>query len=323
MANITKRLAQLPAKIEELCQYVLIGKQVLKAQKAKYAAICQIEKGLAAKQAALNDTQDMAELLLLAEARFGDMLAAIPAKPKPDGSSRGTFGGRDTTLPSGINKKESHYAQELSKHQDIIATVVAKAREQGEVPVRQHVLRDIRLSQPKSDTPPLPEGKYSVIYADPPWKYDNSGLAGAAREHYNVMNLDEICGLPVADKTGENSVLFCWATNPFLEDVFRVINAWGFAYKTNMCWQKEGRATYGKLGFYVYGKHELLLIATKGSMLPKYIPESIVIAKKSEHSRKPDEFYGIIEKMYPAGKYLELFARKKHNENWEVWGLEV
>jgi N6-adenosine-specific RNA methylase IME4 len=171
--------------------------------------------------------------------------------------------------------------------------------------------------------PALPAGKYNVIYADPPWKYDNSGLAGAAQEHYAVMNLDDICALPIGDKAADNSVLFCWATNPFLEDVFRVINAWGFSYKTNMCWQKEGRATYGKLGFYVYGKHELLLIAVKGSMLPKYMPESLVTAKKGKHSRKPDEFYGVIERMYPKGKYLELFARKKRSEKWSVWGLEV
>lgn len=179
-------------------------------------------------------------------------------------------------------------------------------------------------------TPPLLKGKFNVIYADPPWQYDNSGLGGAASKHYMTMPIDEVIGLK--DKDGktiqsccaEDSVLFMWATNPFLKDAFDVIQAWGFSYKTNLCWLKKGRATYGKLGFYVYGKHELLLIATKGSFLPEgEKPISIVEAAKGKHSRKPDEFYEIIQKMYPQGKYLELFARRKYNDLWKTWGLEI
>jgi N6-adenosine-specific RNA methylase IME4 len=180
----------------------------------------------------------------------------------------------------------------------------------------------IKAEQPVEALPP---GKFDVIYADPPWKYDNSGLEGSAEKTYkSVMNLDAICALEVAKKRPKDGVLFCWATNPFLKDVFSVIDAWGYQYKTNICWAKGGRPTYGKLGFYVQGKHELLLIATCGSMLPSgELPLSLVEAPKGEHSRKPDAFYDIIEAMYPSGKYLELFARRRHSQKWEVWGNEV
>ena len=144
------------------------------------------------------------------------------------------------------------------------------------------------------------------------------------------MSLEDIQKLK--DKTGKtiqkcltnNAILFLWTTNQFLEDALKVVNDWGFNYKTNICWEKEGRPTYGKLAFYVYGQHEILLIASRGSFLPTgRLPTSIIKTKKQKHSRKPDIVYDIIEQMYPKGKYLELFARKKHSKKWTAWGLEL
>jgi N6-adenosine-specific RNA methylase IME4 len=101
-----------------------------------------------------------------------------------------------------------------------------------------------------------------------------------------------------------------------------VMAAWGFEYKTNFCWVKD-RSTYGKLGFYNYGKHELLLLGIKGSFLPNddSLTSSVITESKSEHSRKPDLFYELIQSMY-AGPYLELFARRKR-DGWESFGNEV
>jgi N6-adenosine-specific RNA methylase IME4 len=139
-------------------------------------------------------------------------------------------------------------------------------------------------------------GLATLLYADPPWQYANSGFMGAAEEHYPTMSTDEICALPVSQIVAEEAVLFLWATSPMLTDALRVIEAWGFAYKTNLVWTKD-RQTYGKLGFYVFGQHELLLVATKGVFLPDgELQPSIITAKKAEHSRKPTEAYEIIEK---------------------------
>jgi len=161
--------------------------------------------------------------------------------------------------------------------------------------------------------------KYSVIYADPPWQFDNSGLGGSAEKHYKTMSLDEICDLPVNSRTTENAVLFLWVPNSFLKEGLEVCEAWGFEYKTNMAWIKD-KSTYGKLGFYCYGQHELLFIAAKGSFLPKKLFPSIISSIKSKHSKKPEELYEIIEEMY-SGPYLELFAREKRIE-WDGWGNE-
>ncbi len=174
-------------------------------------------------------------------------------------------------------------------------------------------------------TPELPEGTFNVIYADPPWEYSNAGLGGAAEKHYPTMATEKICEMGICGIAAENAVLFLWATNPLLTDALQVMKAWGFAYKTNFCWVKGGRGTYGKLGFYVSGAHELLLLGTRGSMLPDdEKPSSVITEPKSKHSQKPESVYGIIEQMYGNGKRLELFARNaKPRKSWTYWGNEA
>jgi site-specific DNA-methyltransferase (adenine-specific) len=168
----------------------------------------------------------------------------------------------------------------------------------------------------------LPEGKYRVLYADPPWQYDNSGLGGAAQKHYPTLPTEEICALPVNDLAGDNAVLFLWVTNPFLKEAFQVCEAWGFEYKTNFVWLKD-RATHGHLGFYNFGQHENLFVAIRGSCLPKKgsLQPSIIEAPKTKHSRKPEITYITIEEMYD-GPYIELFARECR-EGWQSWGNEI
>ena len=174
------------------------------------------------------------------------------------------------------------------------------------------------LPEPEKKQIPLPKGKYSVLLADPPWCYRNTGVEGAADKEYPTLTIEELCKMPVKELTTENAVLFLWTTNPILEESFDVIKSWGFSYKTNLVWVKQNRKT--GIGFYVRGVHELLLICIKGQMLPKYTPLSVIKENAREHSRKP-EIYDLIEKMYPGQKYLELFARyNKKRKNWHYWG---
>jgi len=162
------------------------------------------------------------------------------------------------------------------------------------------------------------EDKFDIIYADPPWEYDFSVSDSRAIEsHYPTMKLDEICRLKIP--VAENAVLFLWVPQPKLREGLKVIAAWGFEYKTGMVWVKDKIG----MGYYVRGKHELLLIATKGKPelpLPENRPESVIEAPRTNHSEKPKIIYDIIEKMYPNKRYLELFARSQH-DGWVAWGL--
>lgn len=166
---------------------------------------------------------------------------------------------------------------------------------------------------------PMPEGKYSVIYADPPWRYDNSGFEESAEDQYPTMELQDIAELPVGDLCTDETVLFLWATNPLLPEALYILEAWGFEYKTNMAWIKDrGR---GK-GWFLKSKHELLLIGVRqDTPHPIERPDSCFeAARGSVHSHKPEIAYQIIESMYPGNK-LELFARNSR-EGWDLWGNE-
>ena len=167
--------------------------------------------------------------------------------------------------------------------------------------------------------------RYPVILADPPWDYrlynETTGSARAPAEHYPAMELQEICGLPVADIATDDAVLFMWTPAPHLPAAFEALAAWGFEYKTNAVWVKHAQG----LGFFVRGQHELLLIATRGDIpcpLPANRPSSVIDAPRREHSRKPDEAYELIERMYPELPKIELFARQA-GQGWDAWGNEA
>jgi N6-adenosine-specific RNA methylase IME4 len=165
----------------------------------------------------------------------------------------------------------------------------------------------------------IPEGVFSVIYADPPWEYANSGFQMSAAKQYPTMPTGDIAAMDVQGVSADDAICFMWVTNPLLKDGLHVLHEWGFEYKTNFVWVKNNHTA----GFYVYGQHELLLIGVRGSMLPHGDkPKSIITGSNSVHSKKPDSVRQMIEEMYPGHRYLELFARQK-TENWEVFGNEV
>jgi len=166
---------------------------------------------------------------------------------------------------------------------------------------------------------------FDVFYADPPWQYENSGFEMSAEKHYDTMNINDLCQMSISSIAADNAVCFMWVTNPLLEDGMRLLKAWGFEYKTNFVWVKKSHTA----GFYVFGKHEILMIGTKGSMLPvekfkSVLNENIEDFDDSNeiHSKKPHETYDIIEKMYPGRRYIELFARNLR-AGWQSWGNEV
>jgi len=170
--------------------------------------------------------------------------------------------------------------------------------------------------------PPLPDGTFSVIYADPPWRYDHGDVVeGGVEEKYPTMALEDICafGAKLKPHIADHSILFLWATVARLPDSLHVMEAWGFRYLTNMIWDKK---QLGGIGYYLMGRHELLLIGKHGNPpppLPKDRPESIFVEQKRGHSRKPLVAYDLIERMYPHGKYLELYSRNER-PGWTMWG---
>jgi len=164
--------------------------------------------------------------------------------------------------------------------------------------------------------------KYNVIYADPPWRYDYSVSTSREIENqYPTMNIEDICNLPVGEIASPDSILFMWGTSPKLAEAMRVIEAWGFTYKTCAVWVKDKIG----MGYYFRQQHELLLVATKGN-IPAPAPDarvsSVIDGDRTEHSKKPFIVYEIIENMYGDLPKIELFCRNPQ-PGWDVWGNQA
>ena len=166
------------------------------------------------------------------------------------------------------------------------------------------------------------EETYPIILADPAWHYTFGNEERNIQINYPTMSHQDICALPVSKLATKDALLFLWATSPKLHEAMDVLKAWQFDYKTCAVWVKNRPIT----GYYFRQQHELLLIGTKGNGIPTPRPEnrpvSIIPGLVREHSRKPDELYEIIEKMYPELKKFELFARNRR-EGWTAWGNEI
>lgn len=187
--------------------------------------------------------------------------------------------------------------------------------------------REMRRAELTASHAALPEGKYRVVYADPPWQYNDSraGLddyeASAAEAQYPTMSTADICALDVKSLAADDSVLLCWATFPLLPDALEVVRAWGFKYKTAIVWDK----VRPNMGHYHNASAELLLICTRGSGTPdesKRADQVQVVERTGRHSEKPEHFRKLIDSLWTAGPRVELFRRGKAPDGWKVWGNE-
>jgi len=174
---------------------------------------------------------------------------------------------------------------------------------------------------------PFPNKKYNIIYADPPWSYKGKMMNSSVTDHYSVMTINDICNLPVKKIANKNCILFMWVTLPKLNEFMKVVNAWGFEYKsTAFVWCKKNKISdsfFLGLGRWTRANPEICILATKGKT--KRLSQSIrqlQVFPIQEHSKKPNKFRDLIIELVGNLPRIELFAREK-TEGWDVWGNEV
>lgn len=179
---------------------------------------------------------------------------------------------------------------------------------------------------------------FATIVADPPWKYRDKVHAARVRGvkeigygadkirgrrgaegYYPVMSNEEIAALPVGEVAAPNAHLYLWVTNAFVDVAFSLARGWGFEPRTMLTWVKPGIG----MGHYYRNNTEHVVFAVRGKLgdARHNCPTSFVASKSKIHSRKPEEFFKIVESMSP-GPYLEMFARIPR-EGWEAWGNEA
>lgn len=169
--------------------------------------------------------------------------------------------------------------------------------------------------------------KYQIIYADPPWKYQGKMMNSSVTDHYQWLNLDTICSLPIKNIMAEDCILFLWVTLPKLNEFIKVVESWGFKYKSvAFVWvklnKKNGDYFMGQ-GRWTRANSEICILATKGR--PKRVSarvRQLVVSPIQKHSQKPKEVKNRIIQLVGDLPRIELFARQK-TPGWDVWGDEV
>ncbi len=305
--------------------------------------------------AAYRAQADALEIEALAKIRLADEYDA--AQERGEVSEHG--GARNFKIPVGnvettaadigLTSKEVYEARQIRDaaliEPGIIHDILSGALDSGDSPTKallrreikavtkeiradeQAASREVRIQKiaeiSKGNAELGTETRYPVIYADPPWRYENPPMGGANRSienHYPTMTLEEICALPVTDLATDDAILYLWATAPKLAECMTVIEAWGFEYRTCMVWDKLKMG----MGYHARNQHEILLISKRGSIPPPKSgerPASVIRVSRGKHSEKPAEFYEIIEKAYPELSKIELFNRSPR-DGWAVWGNE-
>lgn len=166
--------------------------------------------------------------------------------------------------------------------------------------------------------------KFSTVYADPPWQYSNNSTRSAVGgdkdcAYKSTMTVDEICAEPVSQLAEEQAHLHLWTTNAFLFEAKRVIEAWGFEYKSCFVWVKPQMG----IGNYWRVSHEFMLLGVRGGLRFKDRGcKSWLEVDRTKHSRKPGAVRQLIEKV-SSGPFLEMYGREVLDPPWTVYGNEV
>lgn len=178
--------------------------------------------------------------------------------------------------------------------------------------------------------PGLPDQRFAIIYADPPWDYRGqlqhagvgSGDTGGAVRHYPTVKLSDLKKLGVPSIAADDCLLFMWTTNPHLDQAVELGKSWGFKWATvAFVWDK----VRVNPGFYTLSQCELCLVFKKGRIPTPRGARNVrqmVRSARGPHSQKPEEVRSRIEEMFPSQSKIELFART-NADGWSSWGLEI
>lgn len=326
-------------RYEQACQALAEAKAVdeVKSIRDKAEAIRAYARQAKNRQLEI----DAAEIRLRAERRLGEMLREQKETVGLNPGTRGQLAGGSrveppgATLPTladaGIDKKLSARAQKLAavpeeKFEGMVAEWKERVGQENER-VTTNLLREgerqiAATSQvagmTTDDLDALPSEHFGTVYADPPWLYGNQGTRAATGNHYSGMTVDEICELPVSRLVATNAHLHLWTTNAFLFDAKRVMEAWGFTYKSCFVWVKPQMG----IGNYWRVSHEFMLLGVRGSL--PFSNKSLMSwaeIPRTRHSEKPEQVRDFIQSA-SAGPYLELFARRSV-PGWTCWGNEI
>jgi len=272
-----------------------------------------------------------------AERRAGQLLNETPKATGAPGPGRGKAGTEagpaftqaKTLANLGVSKKQSAKWQAVAALPDdqfegALNSPKPTVAINAIVKRKRRAVRELALAErTRRAATQLGSKLYGVIYADPPWRFkpyaEETGSDRAADNHYPTLTIDDIAD--IEPPAAPDCALFLWVTIPMLELGIKLLQRWGFAYKSACVWAKPQIGT----GYWFRNQVELLLVGTRGNVPAPASgdqPPQIQTLDRGKHSAKPDAFAVMIEALYPNVPKLEMFARTERI-GWDVWGNEA
>ena len=216
----------------------------------------------------------------------------------------------------------------LSKHHEAPATQrqAISLVQEGRAATIRDGLSQILLQEARKCPAPSEREPYSIIVCDPPWGYGG----GRQMPTYATMTTEQIIATtPITSLAREDALLLLWVPDILIPDAVCVLDAWQFTYKGILVWAKA----YSNPGAYYRHATEVALVATRCEGKPGVIPDIckatnvVVTSGKGLHSQKPDEFFARVDELYPVGRRIEVYARRRRPQTpgvpaWDGWGAE-
>ena len=342
---------ELPATLEDLSRFVLVGREKLVSVRAEIRAIDKVGLAKSVREQKLQEAQAISEAVLDAEVKIGELMRDVPKATKGAGGNRyqqapdrENDSGVDFSKSkssvireAGFTPKQAERFQQLAANPEIVEEAKAEARENEDIVSRSSVLKKIKenkraekeakreearqqnAEKVKAISSPLEaQGLFQTIVIDPAWDYSEEGdndAFGRIKPSYQTMTMEEIESLPITQISDDNCHLYIWVTNRTLHKSFRLMEAWRFRYITCLTWVKP----HFGIGNYFRSQTEHVLFGVKGQQpLKRHDVGTWFQAPCKEHSAKPDEFYKLVESCSYA-PYIDIFGRKER-EGWTVWG---
>lgn len=351
--DLIVREKNLPSTMEDLSKFVLVGRDKLQAVRAEISAMQNLNLAKDVREQKLAEGQEIGKLVLLAEARLGELFNQMPKQT--NNNPNGRAGKQNNQIPPagklitddtpnvekpkpklevaaemGFNKNQVAQFQKLADNPDAVQAAIDYAENNGTIATRTIALMKAKQAERKEDIAVQveslekraidePDGLFDVIVVDPPWNYGTQLLAEAYRaaNPYPEMTQDELksIDLPAAD----NCALFLWTTHKFIWDAKELLDHWGFDYRCMLVWNKQQMG----MGNLIRMQCEFCLVALKGKPTFKDVHNirDIIEESRREHSRKPDAFYRFVEELC-AGRKLDYFSRTQR-EGWVTYGNET
>lgn len=348
MNELTVTQSNIPANIEDLAKFVLIGRDKLQSVRAEISAISKLGLAKEVYEQKKAEAQEIAETVTLAEMRTGELLKAIPKATTNNPLGKNQHSGQNDTNVDltkttamhkpkrevikdlGFSPKQAERMQTLAENPEIVKEAIQEARDNDDIVSRAFVLGKIKQVKRKENIQKQvddiensvmdkPDGLFDVIAIDPPWNYGTQFNASGRRvaNPYPEMTQKQLKAIEVP--ASNNCVMFLWTTHKFIWDAKELLDTWGFEYRSMLVWDKQKIG----MGDLLRMQCEFCLIGIKGKPVfrDNHSVRDIISEPRREHSRKPEGFYSLVDSLC-VGRKLDYFSRERR-EGWCSYGNDT